>query len=267
MEAAKTAKGFWVLIPARRKASRLPDKPLLDLGGRPMIVRVAERAALSGASRVLVAADDPEIVSVCQAHGVEALLTRSDHLSGTDRLSEAAELLGLEDDTIVVNLQGDEPLVPSALLEQCAAALERAQDCSMATACHPISTPEELQNPNVVKVVLDKASRALYFSRAPIPHQRDDAAQPEGLPMALGLRHIGLYAYRAGFLRLYPLLTPAPLEHAEKLEQLRALWHGYRIVVIETGDAPEAGVDTPADLARVRAYFESTRPQSGQGPR
>lgn len=240
---------FIAIVPARLASTRLPGKPLADLGGKPMVVRVVERAQSSGATRVIVAADDDTIVAAVRAHGHEAMLTRTTHVSGTDRIAEVVASLALDDDAIVVNVQGDEPLIDPALVARCAATLAAHPDCAMATACHAIATREDFANPNVVKVVVDGAGRALYFSRAPIPMTRDavDGATPSGM------RHIGLYAYRAGFLRTFTTLPVAPLEAAEALEQLRALWHGYRIAVFVTDEAPAAGVDTPEDLARVRA--------------
>ena len=244
---------FHVLIPARMASSRLPDKPLADIGGLPMVVRVAQRAAASAATRVVVAADDARILQACEAHGVHAILTRSDHASGSDRLAEACALLALDGDDVVVNVQGDEPLIEPALIDRCAALLAEHADCAMGTAAHPIDDVAHFADPNVVKVVLDAAGRALYFSRAPMPWWRDgsQAGQP-ALPDPAPLRHIGLYSYRAGFLRRFPAMPPAPLERIESLEQLRALWHGHRIAVHVTADAPAAGVDTPQDLARVR---------------
>jgi 3-deoxy-manno-octulosonate cytidylyltransferase (CMP-KDO synthetase) len=246
---------FTVLIPARLKSTRLPDKPLADLHGAPMVVRVAQRAAGSAAARVVVAADDLRIVDACRAHGVEALLTRTDHVSGSDRLAEACEQLGLDGEAIVVNVQGDEPLIATAMIDACAALLRQRGDCVMATVAHAIDDADEFANPNVVKVVLDAAGRALYFSRAPIPHWRDRTAA-NALPAApRPLRHVGLYAYRAGFLRRFPALPPAPLEAVEALEQLRVLWQGERIAVHVSDERPGPGVDTPADLARVRALW------------
>lgn len=242
-----------MLIPARLASTRLPDKPLADIAGKPMVVRVAERAAGAGAVQVVVAADHPRILEACAAHGVHALLTRADHASGSDRLAEACEQLGLDGDDIVVNLQGDEPLIEPALIAQCAALLPAHPDCAVGTAAHPIADPADYTNPNVVKVVCDAAGRALYFSRAPIPCWRDAAAGR--LPEPAPLRHVGLYAYRAGFLRRFPSLAAAPLERLEALEQLRVLWHGERIAVLVTPHAPGAGVDTPEDLARVRAVW------------
>ena len=254
---------FSVLIPARLASTRLPDKPLADIAGKPMVVRVAERALASGAARVVVAGDDARIVQACHAHGVQAVLTRSDHLSGSDRLAEACTLLGLDGDDVVVNLQGDEPLIEPALLRATAELLDERPDCVMSTAAHALTDAAEYLNPNVVKVVTDARSRALYFSRAPIPFWRDApthtvvgaSAGTNALPSPAPLRHIGLYAYRAGFLRTFPGLAAAPLELLESLEQLRVLWHGQHIAVHVTADAPGPGVDTPQDLARVRAWF------------
>ncbi len=250
---------FSVIIPARLASTRLPNKPLADLAGLPMVVRVAQRAALSGARQVVVAADDARIVAACQAHGVQALLTRTDHASGSDRLAEACVLLGLDGQDAVVNVQGDEPLIDPALVNACAALLDTHPDCAVGTAAHAIDTLADYLNPNVVKVVLDAAGRALLFSRAPLPCWRDgplDAAgRPSALPTPRPLRHVGLYAYRAGFLRRFPSLGAAPLEQCEALEQLRVLWHGERIAVHVTAQAPGAGVDTREDLERVRALL------------
>jgi 3-deoxy-manno-octulosonate cytidylyltransferase (CMP-KDO synthetase) len=243
---------FTVLIPARLASTRLPRKPLADIAGLPMVVRVARQAALSGAARVVVAADDEAIVAACRAHDVQALMTRADHASGSDRLAEACERLGLEGDACVVNVQGDEPLIEPALIARIAALLAERDDCVMSTAAHAIADAAEFANPNIVKVVLDAAGRALYFSRAPIPCWRDAPAThalPAQLPV---LRHIGLYAYRAGFLRRFPRLSASPLEGVEALEQLRVLWHGERIAVHVSAQAAGIGVDTPQDLERVR---------------
>jgi len=248
---------FVVIIPARLASTRLPNKPLADLGGKPMVVRVAERAQLSGAARIIVATDHADIAAACAAHGVEACMTRSDHPSGTDRIAEVAHLLGLAPDAVVVNLQGDEPLIDPALLAACAARI--SADVPMATCAHPLSDVADAFNPNVVKVVLDKLGRALYFSRATIPWHRDGfAATREQLPAGyVPLRHIGLYAYSNAFLQRYPQLEPSPLESIEALEQLRVLWHGVPIAVHVTAEAPHAGVDTPADLERVRLFYTS----------
>ena len=248
---------FTVLVPARLASTRLPRKPLADIGGLPMIVRVARQAALSSASAVIVAADHAEIVQACLAHGVKAVLTRVDHATGSDRLAEACELIGLDGDSVVVNVQGDEPLIDPALIDACAALLSQRTDCVMSTAAHAIDDQAEFDNPNVVKVVLDAAGHALFFSRAPIPWWRDArAAGSAAVPSPAPLRHIGLYAYHAGFLRRFPTLPPSPLEHIEALEQLRVLWHGERIVVHVSDVRPGPGIDTPEDLARVRALFD-----------
>lgn len=249
---------FTVLIPARLGSTRLARKPLVDIGGLPMIVRVAQRAGLSAASRVVVAADHPDIVDACERHGVHALLTRGDHATGSDRLAEACQQLGVDGQDRVVNVQGDEPLIDPALIDACAAMLDSRSDCVMSTAAHPIHEPHEITNPNIVKVVLDARSRALYFSRAPIPFWRDArTANNTGSGVPPALRHIGLYGYRAGFLRRFTTLAPSPLERIESLEQLRVLWHGERIAVHVTATAPGPGVDTPEDLARVRALLGS----------
>lgn len=251
---------FSALIPARLASTRLPRKPLADIGGLPMVVRVARRAALSGAARVVVAADDDAIVEACTAHGVQALLTRVDHASGSDRLAEACVALGLDGNDLVVNVQGDEPLIDPDLIARSAALLEQRRDCVMATAAHAIDDPADFRNPNVVKLVIDAQGRALYFSRAPIPHWRD-APSASALPAVTApLRHIGLYAYRAGFLRRFPSLAPAPLERIEALEQLRVLWHGEHIAVHLSASAPGPGVDTPEDLERVRRLLAADRP-------
>lgn len=250
--------GFCVLIPARLASTRLPGKPLADIGGQPMIVRVAQRAVASSAERVVVAADSAEIVHACTAHGVQAVLTRSDHATGSDRLAQACDLLGLGSDEMVVNVQGDEPLIEPALIDAVAAALQAHPQASMATAAHRIDKPQEFADPNVVKVVVDARGLALYFSRAPIAWWRDGfAAGISALPEPAPLRHVGIYAYRAGFLRQFPCLAPAPIEKIEALEQLRALWHGYRIAVHVAPCSPAIGVDTPQDLERVRALWRA----------
>lgn len=248
---------FTVLIPARLASTRLPNKPLADIAGVPMVVRVAQAARRSAAQRVVVAADAAAIVDACTAHGVPALLTRADHPSGSDRLAEACMQLGLDGDDRVVNVQGDEPLIEPSMIDACAALLDARPDCVMATVAHAIDTPDDYTNPNVVKVVLDAQQRALYFSRAPIPCWRDAPAGAGGataalLPSPAPLRHVGLYAYRAGFLRGFPALPQAPLEQIEALEQLRVLWHGQRIAVHVSAQRPGPGVDTPHDLERVR---------------
>ena len=260
---------FTVLIPARLASTRLPNKPLADIGGVPMVVRVAQRAGAAnlGAVRTVVAADHPSIIEACAWHGVEAVLTRSDHASGSDRLAEACDLLALDDAQIVVNVQGDEPLIEPQLIDAVAKMLFERADASMSTAAHPIASLADYRNPNVVKVVIDARANALYFSRSPIPLARDnsdgawwtDSQGPnsQALMAAAPLRHIGIYGYRAAFLRLFPKLSAAPLELVESLEQLRALWHGHRIAVHLTNLDPGTGVDTPVDLERVRALIRS----------
>lgn len=248
---------FKVVVPARYASSRLPAKPLLDLGGKPMVVRVAERALASGAEQVLVATDHPEIFAAVQAHGLPVVMTREDHPSGTDRLAEVAALQGWSADTLVVNVQGDEPLIEPeviALTAQCLA----DSGAAISTVAHPITDAADFFNPNVVKVVCRADGDALYFSRAPIPYARDAFAQsttalPAGMP---AYRHVGLYAYRASFLQAYAGLAASPLEQFESLEQLRALWHGYRIRVALIDGAPAPGVDTPEDAVRMRKLFD-----------
>ena len=248
---------FTAIIPARLASTRLPRKALADLGGRPMVVRVAERARESGASRVCVATDSRDIVAAVEQAGFEAMMTRSDHPTGTDRIAEVVERFALDESAIVVNIQGDEPLIEPGLVRAVATLLADTPEASIATACHPIRDSEEFFDPNSVKVVLDNAGFARYFSRAPIPWARDAFAASRKLPDAMPCyRHIGIYAYRAEFLRLFPRLAVSPLERFEALEQLRALWHGYAIAVSVRQDAPVPGVDTPEDLARVRALFD-----------
>jgi 3-deoxy-manno-octulosonate cytidylyltransferase (CMP-KDO synthetase) len=272
-----TQPGFVALIPARSASTRLPGKPLADIAGRPMVVHVADRAAASGASRVLVATDSAEIAQAVRSHGYEALLTRADHPTGTDRIAEACALLGLADDQIVVNVQGDEPLISPALIAAVAARLAADPAAAIATAAHPITDADEFFNPNVVKVVCAANGHALYFSRAPMPWARDALAHlglahsglaqgqrivAPGLP---ALRHIGLYAYRTAFLHRFPTLPQGTLERFESLEQLRALEHGHAITVHITEHAPAPGVDTPEDLARVRAWLTQDNAAAQQG--
>jgi 3-deoxy-manno-octulosonate cytidylyltransferase (CMP-KDO synthetase) len=253
--------GFCVIIPARYASTRFPGKALADLAGKPMVVRVCEKAQASGAERVCVATDDERIARAVRAAGFEARMTRADHPSGTDRIAEAAAALGLADETIVVNVQGDEPLIPPALIGEVATVLDRSPDASVSTACHPIHDAASIFSPNVNKVVLDARGYALYFSRAPIPYARDAYAAggrepPAGLPC---YRHRGIYGYRVGFLRRYAGLAPSPLEQFESLEQLRVLWHGYRIAVTVSADDVPPGVDTPQDLETVRSLFDRIR--------
>lgn len=275
---------FHVVIPARFASTRLPGKPLLEIGGKPMVIRVAEQAAQSGAQQIIIATDHAPILGAADAHGFKACMTRADHSSGTDRIAEVVAQQGWADDTIVVNVQGDEPLIPPALIRAVAQHLHDHPECAIATACHPIHDEAAMRNPNIVKAVTDKNGNALYFSRAPIPYPRDafkvsslpagqdDSSSslrgevgrgelPQGLPV---LRHIGIYAYRASFLRAFGQLTPAAIEQFEALEQLRALWHGYKIGVTVTHDAPPSGVDTEADLLAARAIFESSLTQGAK---
>ena len=251
MTIVSKAPDFLVVIPARLGSTRLPRKPLADIGGKPMVVRVAEQAKKSLAHSVVVATDSTEIQAVCNEHRIECLLTSSDHPTGTDRLAEVAQLLKLPSDTLVVNVQGDEPLIPPELINLVAQTLADHTECAISTVAVPIHDVAEIENPNVVKVALNRAGEALYFSRAPIPFVRD--SQLAGTTKHL--RHLGIYAYRADFLQAYTRLEPAPPEQAEGLEQLRALWNGYRIAVHTATQAPPAGVDTPEDLERVRVLL------------
>lgn len=254
---------FTVVIPARYESARLPGKPLIEFDGKPMVVRVAERAAASGATRVIIATDNESIVEAVKQHHFEAVMTSTSHISGTDRIAEVATLAGFTDSEIVVNVQGDEPLIPSALIHSVADALT-SPNVVMTTAAHLITDIAEITNPNIVKVVLDVNRDALYFSRATIPWARDAFAKgihsiPEGLPI---YRHIGIYGYRAGFLKKFCQLTPAPIEKIESLEQLRALWHGEKIRVFVTPSAPPGGVDTVEDVERVQKEFDQLKKSS-----
>ena len=278
MTADPAVPDFIALIPARLASSRLPGKPLADVAGLPMVVRVARQAAASGARRVVVCADDERVIEACRQHAVESILTSTEHPSGTDRLSEAARQLRLDPAAIVVNVQGDEPLIAPDAIRAVAHRLQTHPDCDIATVAHPLHDLDQLFDPNVVKVVTDAAGLALLFSRAPIPWSRDHfgnalaggvaaalasgalAKQADRWPADLpALRHVGLYAYRAGFLQRFQQLTPAPIELAEKLEQLRALWHGSRITVMRIDSVLPAGVDTPQDLERVRAILAGAK--------
>ena len=275
---------FHVVIPARFSSTRLPGKPMLLIGGKPMVVRVAEQAAQSGAQQIWIATDHHPIMTAMHEHGFKACMTKADHISGTDRIAEVVAQHNWPDDTIVVNVQGDEPLIPPQLIRDVAQHLHDHPECAIATACHPIHDEVSMRNPNIVKTVLDKDGNAMYFSRAPIPYPRDAfmaLSSPKGrddyssslrgkvgrgkltannIPLPANmtvLRHIGIYAYRAGFLRAYGKLAPSALEQIEALEQLRALWHGYKIGVAITQDAPPSGVDTEADLIVARNIYES----------
>lgn len=246
---------FYVVIPARLASTRLPNKPLADIGGKPMVVRVAERAALAGAKDIIVATDDQSIVDACEKEAVKAVLTRKDHLSGTDRIAEVASKMKWSASDVVVNVQGDEPLIDPELIS--ATAMLVSETVPMATAAHRMEQPDEIFNPNFVKVVLDRFGKALYFSRAAIPWYRDGYSKPDKTfpdPFT-ALRHIGLYAFRNDFLQTYSSLSISPIEQIESLEQLRVLWHGYSIAVHVTEKIPEAGVDTAEDLERVRRAF------------
>lgn len=248
MNADTKAPDFLVVIPARLGSTRLPRKPLADIAGKPMVIRVAERAKLSLAQSVVVATDSPEIQAACDEYRIECLLTSADHPTGTDRIAEVAQLLKLPNNALIVNVQGDEPLIPPELINQVATTLAEHEQCAISTVAVPITDVAEINNPNVVKVVLNRYGEALYFSRAAIPFVRDLQSSPE----MVHLRHLGIYAYRADFLQAYTRLEPAPPEQAEALEQLRALWNGYRIAVHTASEAPPAGVDTPEDLERIR---------------
>jgi 3-deoxy-manno-octulosonate cytidylyltransferase (CMP-KDO synthetase) len=249
---------FWVVIPARRASSRLPNKPLADIAGKPMVVRVAERAQQSLASRVLVTTDCPDIHGIVTHHGHESILTRADHPSGTDRIAEVAQCLLAAPDQIIVNVQGDEPLIEPRLIDQVAQSLRSTPQASVSTAATPIRTEAELTSPHVVKVVCNAQSIAMYFSRAPIPFQRDRWPSLPAVRWDAGLphlRHIGLYGFRAQALTLFPSWPVCPPEQAEQLEQLRWIWMGHQIAVTVSQDAPHAGVDTPEDLERVRKLW------------
>lgn len=253
MNASPKTPEFLVVIPARLGSTRLPRKPLADIHGKPMVVRVAERAMQSAAQSVIVATDSPEIQAACDEHRIECLLTRDDHPTGTDRIAEIAQQLKLPDNALVVNVQGDEPLIPPELINQVAQALSDHPSCAISTVAVVIQDLAELANPNVVKVALNRSGEAMYFSRATIPFVRDAATQAS----IEHLRHLGIYAYRADFLQAYSRLEPAPPEQAEALEQLRALWNGYRIQVHVASKAPPAGVDTPEDLERIRSGWNA----------
>lgn len=248
---------FRVVIPARYGSTRLPGKPLRLIAGRPLIEHVYRKVLASGAVEVIVATDDERIQKVAEGFGAQVCMTATHHPSGTDRLAQVATLRRWHDEDIVVNVQGDEPLLPAALIRQMASDLETHPDAGMATACTRILNAQEIFDPHVVKVVMDSHSYALYFSRAPIPYHRDGfATGHDHLPTDTDyFRHIGLYAYRVAVLRRYPELSACGLEQAESLEQLRALWNGIRIHVGMVAHIPSAGVDTEADVARVEAYL------------
>jgi len=250
------ALNFYVVIPSRYASTRLPGKPLLDIGGKPMVVWVAERAHSSGAHQVVIATDDQRIVDAANEYGFFAVMTNPAHASGTDRIAEVVTQQGWSDDAIVVNVQGDEPLIEAALIIEVATALANSQEAVMATACHAINTKVDFLNPNIVKVALDAQGHALYFSRAPIPYPRDAFAANEDLPIGIpAYRHIGIYAYRVKFLKQYANIAPVDIELFESLEQLRVLHHGHKIAVAISENAPSAGVDTVEDLEFVRSLL------------
>ena len=245
---------FVVVIPARYASIRFPGKPLIEIDGKPMVAHVVDRAREAGAAEVVVATDDARIADAATAHDCAVAMTRGDHASGTDRIAEVVAQRDWDDETIVVNAQGDEPLLPPSLIRTVAQTLQQHDGASIATACHPVQDISEFLDPNAVKVVLDEAGYALYFSRAPVPWPRDAFADarsslPDKLP---AFRHIGIYAYRCKFLRKYAGLKPVPIERFESLEQLRAMVHGYRIAVTISEKAPPPGIDTPDDLDRLR---------------
>ncbi|MEW5944139.1 MAG: 3-deoxy-manno-octulosonate cytidylyltransferase [Pseudomonadota bacterium] len=247
---------FKVVIPARYASTRLPGKPLADIAGKPMVVRVAERARESGAQEVIVATDHRAVADAAAAHGFPVCMTDPGHASGTDRIAEVAVRCGWESGEVVVNVQGDEPLIAPELIREVAQHLHDHPAAAISTAAHKLHDRAALFNPNMVKVVLDCEGHALYFSRAPVPYARDAFAGDDGFPEGLpAYRHIGIYAYRANFLKLYSGLKPAAIEQFEALEQLRAMWHGYKISVALTENAPAAGVDTEEDLLNVRRLF------------
>ena len=246
---------FLVVIPARYASSRLPGKPLADIGGKSMIERVYQQALQSGAGRVVVATDDQRVAAAVDAFGGEVCMTRAEHNSGTERLAEVVSKLGLAADTVVVNVQGDEPFIPPLIIRQVAQNLAAQQKARMATLAVPLSDAAEIANPNIVKVVSDKDGYALYFSRSVIPYDRDGVT---GKDLAQHYRrHIGIYAYRAGFIQQYVSWPASTLEQIESLEQLRVLWHGEAIHVDTALQTPAVGVDTAEDLAQARRYAAS----------
>jgi len=249
---------YHIVIPARFDSQRLPGKPLLDVAGKPLIQRVYECALQSDADTITVATDSQKIFDAVESFNGTVCMTRKDHLSGTDRVAEATQLLGLADDSLVLNLQGDEPLISPVLINQVARELLNTPEAMISSACCPIQSLAEYEDPNVVKVVRNQRQLAAYFSRAPIPWIRDDESTDHAdIHWSEARRHLGIYAYRVGYLIRFCELTPAPTEVTEKLEQLRALWHGDAIVVCDASEIPGPGVDSPHDLRRVAEYFES----------
>jgi len=254
---------FIVVIPARLASTRLPRKPLADIGGAPMIVRVAQQAQKSQAARVIVATDSDEVLDICEHYHIEALKTSATHLTGTDRLSEVVEILQLPNDAMLVNVQGDEPFMPPGLINLVAKALDDSPSAAIATIGVPLRGEADIQNPNIVKIVHNHLGEALYFSRAAIPFLRDSGSSVNPAQRLIPcLRHIGLYAYQSHFLRAFTSLSPAPIELAESLEQLRALWYGYKIQIVTSHEAPPAGVDTPEDLYRAQQKWDELHPKS-----
>lgn len=250
---------FKVVIPARYASSRLHAKPLLDIAGKPMVVRVAERAFASGATDVIVATDHEDILKVVHQYGFKALMTSNAHPSGTDRIAEVARQMKWLDEEIIVNVQGDEPLIAPNLIQEAARNLASHSKASISTACHLIHDKLSMLNPNVVKVVFDNEGHAMYFSRAPIPYPRDAFAENQEIPVGMSAyRHVGIYAYRANFLYAYSQLESSEIERYESLEQLRALWHGFKISVFVTNEAPATGVDTAQDLELVRSIYTNS---------
>lgn len=249
---------FKVVIPARYASTRLPGKPLLEIAGKPMVVHVIEKAIASGAEAVVVATDDEQIKAAVQGLGYEVVMTSSSHLSGTDRIAEVVEKMQWANDEIIVNVQGDEPLIEPDVISAVANRLHSNADCVCATACFKLDAAKDFYNPNVVKVVLSAVGKALYFSRAPIPFPRDVDldTEPESRLVWDAYQHIGLYAYRVGFLKTYTTLPATALEQVEKLEQLRILHHGYQMIVHQVDGRPAPGIDTPEDLEKVRKQLQ-----------
>ncbi len=261
--AVNPAPPFIVVIPARLASTRLPRKPLADIGGAPMIVRVAQQAQKSQAARVIVATDSDEVLDICKQYQIETLKTRATHLTGTDRLSEVVDILQLPDDAMLVNVQGDEPFIPPELINLVAKALQDSPSAAIATVGVALSHEADIQNPNIVKIVHNRLGEALYFSRAAIPFLRDPGSAVNPMQRLVPcLRHIGLYAYQSHFLRAFTSLSPVPIELAESLEQLRALWYGYKIQIVTSHEAPPAGVDTPEDLYRAQQKWDELHPKS-----
>ena len=249
---------YHIIIPARYASTRLPGKPLLPLADKPILQHVHEQACKSQAASVCIATDDDRIRTAAEMFGADVCMTSAEHTSGTERLAEVIDIKKFKEDDIIINLQGDEPFMPSQCLDQVASLLADKANCSMASLCEPISEPTDVFDPNIVKVVMDKNRYALYFSRAPIPWNRETFIEGETTRPLSGseyYRHIGLYAYRAGFIKTYLTLEPGPLERLESLEQLRVLWHGYKIAMDAATQSPGPGIDTTEDLARAERFI------------